>query len=73
MTAQPDSPRAKQLAMLLQAIEDLKQEKARWQAEYKDRMEQLVGEAARLRTDILTGQMSLSDIAEEGDREPATS
>lgn len=61
--------RAKELAILLQGIEDLKQEKATWQAEYKERMERLVGELARLRTDVLTGQMRIEDAVEKEQEE----
>jgi len=57
------SDRGKQLAMLLQAIADTEMEFAEQKTEFKDRMTRLHNEADKLRRDILSGQMSLTDVA----------
>jgi len=51
--------RAKQLAMIYQAIEDCDREFAEERAEYKERRESLIEEARKLRTIILSGQFEL--------------
>lgn len=51
--------KAKQLAMVLQAIEDAEREMADYRTDYKARMERLLNSARILRNEILTGQESL--------------
>jgi hypothetical protein len=60
--SKPD--RAHQLALILQAIEDLEREKADFNADHKARMERLQKHAWQLRNDILSGQLSLVVEAE---------
>jgi hypothetical protein len=54
-----ENDRARLLALALQAVEDLEEEKAEWNAEYKARMETLLQSARKLRREILTGQQRL--------------
>jgi hypothetical protein len=51
--------RAKRIALLLQAIEDLHAEKAEFLTEWKSRMTVLENQLGTLRTEILTGQLTL--------------
>lgn len=51
--------RAKQIALLLQAIEDLHAEKAEFLTEWKSRMTLLENQLGARKTEILTGQLSL--------------
>lgn len=60
-------PRAKQLAMILQAIDDLKMERAEYLTDYKERLTRLVNEASKMKRDIISGQMSITDLAAAGD------
>lgn len=53
--------RAKQLAMIYQAIEDCDRDFAAERADYKFRRESLIKSAYELRRSILTGQMSIVD------------
>lgn len=53
------SDRAKQIALLLQAIIDKDREKADWTRQWKEEREQLVREVDILRANILSGQMEL--------------
>lgn len=54
----PDE-RAKQLALIYQAIDDCDREFAEARADFKSRREVLENEAYKLRRDILSGQMTL--------------
>lgn len=51
--------RAKQMALLYQAISDCEEERSEAAADFKARLETLHKEANRLRYEILTGQMSI--------------
>jgi hypothetical protein len=57
-------PRAKQLAMILQGIDDLKMERAEYLTDYKERLTHLVNEASKLKRDIISGQMTIVDAIE---------
>jgi hypothetical protein len=60
-------PRAKQLAMILQAIDDAHMEFAEYKVDFRKRMTSLVNEAAMLKRTILSGQMTITDISQAGD------
>lgn len=62
----PDE-RAKQLALILQAIHDCEGEFAEVKLEFKKRLEVLHNEAFRLGRDILSGQMTIAEIGKAGD------
>lgn len=59
--------RAKQLAMILQAIDDAEMEFAEYKTDFKKRMTTLVNHAAQLKRDILSGQLTIMDIPHAGD------
>ena len=62
--------KARHLALILQAIDDLEMEFAEYKTDYKERMTKLVNEAATLKRNILSGQMTLTDIAAEPEAAP---
>ena len=57
--------RAQRLAMLLQAIESEEMHFSELRTEHKDCMERLQNQAYKLRQEILSGQVSLLDLAEK--------
>lgn len=57
MTEKPSQ--AQRLALILQAVEDLKFERSEYLAEVKQRLERLLKEQFRLRQEILSGQLVL--------------
>jgi hypothetical protein len=48
------------LALLLRGIDQLEREKAEWLTEWKDRRTRLENAKAKLKDEILSGQMSLA-------------
>ena len=54
-----ETDKARQLAMILQAIEEAEREMADYRASHKERMETLHHEAWKLRCEILSGQKTL--------------
>lgn len=59
--------RAKQLAMILQAIDDAEMEFAEYRTNFKERMTRLTNSAATLKRDILSGQMTITELPQAGD------
>lgn len=51
--------RGKQIALLLQAVDDLDREFATQKTEYKDDRQKLLNELGKVRRDILAGQLEL--------------
>ena len=56
------SDRAKQIALLLQAVIDKDREKADWLRQWKEERDQLSHELDILRANILSGQMDISEV-----------
>jgi predicted metal-dependent hydrolase len=56
---------AEHLALILQAIEDVDREMANYRVDYKARRETLEQQAWKLRNQILSGQLTITDVMEK--------
>ena len=56
---------AERLALILQAIEDAERQMADYRKDYTARMEHLRQQAWQLRNEILSGQLTITDVMEK--------
>jgi len=57
--------KARQIALLLQAIDDIDMERAEFMTDYKERRTRLENELGKVKRDVLSGQMTLTEVLRE--------